>query len=214
VRCEIKQLHYCRLEYPYNYVQCCPLVFFFFFQAEDGIRDRNVTGVQTCALPIFLTQTLTCVGIQTSRRGDHLGIEGLPRRSLLVSDERLNLLMGEIEVLEALLDTRHLRGESTTDTIPDEESRSVLRKPRRVLDRERLLVDHPEDRPDDLLVLGVGLQHRREPPHERVVLSEGLDRPGHGRGLTNHVHAQGRCEKGVDHLRIGHLALLVSITAA
>src|SRR5699024_6509571 len=29
----------------------------FFFQAEDGIRDRNVTGVQTCALPIsgFLT---------------------------------------------------------------------------------------------------------------------------------------------------------------
>src|SRR5699024_6852265 len=26
--------------------------FVFFFQAEDGIRDRNVTGVQTCALPI------------------------------------------------------------------------------------------------------------------------------------------------------------------
>src|SRR5437773_11497716 len=25
----------------------------FFFQAEDGIRDRDVTGVQTCALPIF-----------------------------------------------------------------------------------------------------------------------------------------------------------------
>src|SRR5690349_22928310 len=27
--------------------------FFFFFQAEDGIRDLYVTGVQTCALPIF-----------------------------------------------------------------------------------------------------------------------------------------------------------------
>src|SRR5256885_8815224 len=26
--------------------------FFFFFQAEDGIRDYKVTGVQTCALPI------------------------------------------------------------------------------------------------------------------------------------------------------------------
>src|SRR5699024_12112599 len=26
----------------------------FFFQAEDGIRDRNVTGVQTCALPILV----------------------------------------------------------------------------------------------------------------------------------------------------------------
>src|SRR5476651_2333788 len=30
--------------------------FFFFFQAEDGIRDIGVTGVQTCALPIYLDQ--------------------------------------------------------------------------------------------------------------------------------------------------------------
>src|SRR2546425_7463416 len=29
-------------------------IFFFFFQAEDGIRDKLVTGVQTCALPILL----------------------------------------------------------------------------------------------------------------------------------------------------------------
>src|SRR5256885_6489670 len=28
-------------------------MFFFFFQAEDGIRDYKVTGVQTCALPIY-----------------------------------------------------------------------------------------------------------------------------------------------------------------
>src|SRR5437773_9710592 len=28
------------------------LIHFFFFQAEDGIRDRDMTGVQTCALPI------------------------------------------------------------------------------------------------------------------------------------------------------------------
>src|SRR5690554_891971 len=28
---------------------------FFFFQAEDGIRDADVTGVQTCALPISLS---------------------------------------------------------------------------------------------------------------------------------------------------------------
>src|SRR5262249_59279503 len=28
-------------------------LFFFFFQAEDGIRDWSVTGVQTCALPIL-----------------------------------------------------------------------------------------------------------------------------------------------------------------
>src|SRR6266850_3077646 len=30
------------------------MYFFFFFQAEDGIRDYKVTGVQTCALPICL----------------------------------------------------------------------------------------------------------------------------------------------------------------
>src|SRR5256885_13308882 len=31
-------------------------MFFFFFQAEDGIRDYKVTGVQTCALPITASQ--------------------------------------------------------------------------------------------------------------------------------------------------------------
>src|SRR2546430_4357603 len=31
-------------------------MFFFFFQAEDGIRDLTVTGVQTCALPILHTE--------------------------------------------------------------------------------------------------------------------------------------------------------------
>src|SRR2546427_8024731 len=38
---------------------------FFFFQAEDGIRDLTVTGVQTCALPILLRlggSVLLCLG--------------------------------------------------------------------------------------------------------------------------------------------------------
>src|SRR2546423_4641398 len=35
----------------------CPC--FFFFQAEDGIRDKLVTGVQTCALPILLGVALS-----------------------------------------------------------------------------------------------------------------------------------------------------------
>src|SRR5258707_10548407 len=38
------------------------LVFFFFFQAEDGIRDIGVTGVQTCALPIFAAEVLRACG--------------------------------------------------------------------------------------------------------------------------------------------------------
>src|SRR2546429_9706784 len=32
------------------------MLFFFFFQAEDGIRDVAVTGVQTCALPIYASR--------------------------------------------------------------------------------------------------------------------------------------------------------------
>src|SRR5207244_11114803 len=34
------------------YAVSVEFIFFFFFQAEDGIRDELVTGVQTCALPI------------------------------------------------------------------------------------------------------------------------------------------------------------------
>src|SRR5207249_5915660 len=40
--------------------------FDFFFQAEDGIRDRNVTGVQTCALPILTVQTAQVAGQQVA----------------------------------------------------------------------------------------------------------------------------------------------------
>src|SRR5204862_4086842 len=36
-----------------------PVLIFFFFQAEDGIRDLYVTGVQTCALPIWTGQDRT-----------------------------------------------------------------------------------------------------------------------------------------------------------
>src|SRR5437016_3919523 len=38
---------------------------FFFFQAEDGIRDWSVTGVQTCALPISSARSVATAGIAT-----------------------------------------------------------------------------------------------------------------------------------------------------
>src|SRR2546425_8473853 len=47
------------------------LCFFFFFQAEDGIRDKLVTGVQTCALPIYAGdggRLLVLSGVVVSRR--------------------------------------------------------------------------------------------------------------------------------------------------
>src|SRR2546426_6674655 len=40
---------------------------YFFFQAEDGIRDYKVTGVQTCALPILLVEDVLIRGIDRRR---------------------------------------------------------------------------------------------------------------------------------------------------
>src|SRR2546427_3409256 len=37
-------------------MHCSFVYLFFFFQAEDGIRDLTVTGVQTCALPILMAK--------------------------------------------------------------------------------------------------------------------------------------------------------------
>src|SRR5258707_5260129 len=45
LKCSLKSVHIG--------LDSCWGYFFFFFQAEDGIRDIGVTGVQTCALPIY-----------------------------------------------------------------------------------------------------------------------------------------------------------------
>src|SRR5699024_11491214 len=44
---------------------------FFFFQAEDGIRDRNVTGVQTCALPISFNFLKECFEVDNYAVAQH-----------------------------------------------------------------------------------------------------------------------------------------------
>src|SRR5258708_12712908 len=54
------------------------IIVFFFFQAEDGIRDDLVTGVQTCALPIFWGEV---VGDATTR--SHRGSRAIPHTSAL-----------------------------------------------------------------------------------------------------------------------------------
>src|SRR5256885_13299364 len=58
-------------------VDVVSIVLLFFFQAEDGIRDYKVTGVQTCALPICLL----CRTGGSSQRLHHL--EKLPARPLV-----------------------------------------------------------------------------------------------------------------------------------
>src|SRR3989440_9084696 len=72
---------------------------FFFFQAEDGIRDLIVTGVQTCALPIHTSELqsqaedgirdLIVTGVQTCGSEEHRS--ELQTRSDLVCRLRLEI---------------------------------------------------------------------------------------------------------------------------
>src|SRR2546422_5822355 len=67
---------------------CC-VAFFFFFQAEDGIRDVAVTGVQTCALPIFLGAS-----ILSSEGGELVQILG----TLMLANQPYTLLKGAVYI--------------------------------------------------------------------------------------------------------------------
>src|SRR5260370_28205366 len=50
--------------------------FLFFFQAEDGIRDSSVTGVQTCALPIVAEQQQVIANRKAAKKGDSAAQQG------------------------------------------------------------------------------------------------------------------------------------------
>src|SRR6266850_949747 len=52
------------------------MIFFFFFQAEDGIRDYKVTGVQTCALPIYRRRVLRALLVQGRAGGGNPSPDG------------------------------------------------------------------------------------------------------------------------------------------
>src|SRR2546427_3282339 len=71
------------------------LVSFFFFQAEDGIRDLTVTGVQTCALPISvqLARRRLHFDEALSGRHPHVGQHlSFPHSSLVGAGEKLRLV--------------------------------------------------------------------------------------------------------------------------
>src|SRR5260370_41532811 len=68
-------------------MSCIIIISFFFFQAEDGIRDSSVTGVQTCALPI-------------SR---YLGSPGDLKLLLMKAKNRKNLATGRYAIAQGRL---------------------------------------------------------------------------------------------------------------
>src|SRR2546430_11528084 len=70
---------------------------FFFFQAEDGIRDLTVTGVQTCALPIYVIVLARGVdkgrGLTAAR--DYLGCANQPVAAIGDSDRDVPMLAAD-----------------------------------------------------------------------------------------------------------------------
>src|SRR3712207_4414564 len=82
-------------------------LFFFFFQAEDGIRDIGVTGVQTCALPIYLAYSMIDLIVDNyffvmEKLGDRIEQveEEVIRKSNTRSLARINQLRKELIVLK------------------------------------------------------------------------------------------------------------------
>src|SRR5688500_20394500 len=59
---------------------------YFFFQAEDGIRDYKVTGVQTCALPIY-----------GGERGEHAAADVLETEDVVERRRRLDREVAQID---------------------------------------------------------------------------------------------------------------------
>src|SRR6266700_5477731 len=74
----------------------CPRIMIFFFQAEDGIRRFHVTGVQTCALPIFWNGRSQAVR--------------LPKAFRFAGDEVLIRRQGERVILEPVTRRRWPKG--------------------------------------------------------------------------------------------------------
>src|SRR5699024_8361638 len=77
--------------------------FVFFFQAEDGIRDRNVTGVQTCALPIWM---ITSGDAEVVVAG---GMEAMSQAPHLLMGSRAGWKYGAVEALD------HMAHDGLTD---------------------------------------------------------------------------------------------------
>src|SRR2546430_8953079 len=105
------------------------MVLFFFFQAEDGIRDLTVTGVQTCALPIFRR-----IGRELNVR---YALEGSVRRA--GSALRITAQLIDVETEE------HLWAEKYSGTVDDVFDLQE-RLSRQIVEALRITLSPPEDR--------------------------------------------------------------------
>src|SRR5256885_6019756 len=93
---------------------------FFFFQAEDGIRDYKVTGVQTCALPISRAAIEACRNDPLARavRADKLTLAALEATLVLYRDpERARLAIPVLRMLTEDVAEIRRRGEALQKSV-------------------------------------------------------------------------------------------------
>src|SRR5690606_1307945 len=114
----------------------------FFFQAEDGIRDFHVTGVQTCALPIYNTATVAFIlqekRLLTVREGDLADFRLLRMRArrgqvFVASPQDLMITMFEqkVENLADALEDIHRKLEDVSHMVledPDSELEDAIER--------------------------------------------------------------------------------------
>src|SRR5690606_41162145 len=100
----------------------------FFFQAEDGIRDFHVTGVQTCALPILIPLLLCCA--PADAQIEHA--DGLWKLTTVAYQYYLNdpdtAISLTTQALETALSTQHRYYERSEERRVGKECRSRKRR--------------------------------------------------------------------------------------
>src|SRR5690606_39370564 len=74
----------------------------FFFQAEDGIRDFHVTGVQTCALPI--SESRPAIASTFPRRGVRAGCRSLPLHRIALARAHVCAGRADLHLVRARID--------------------------------------------------------------------------------------------------------------
>src|SRR5215813_3246589 len=82
----------------------------FFFQAEDGIRDADVTGVQTCALPIFGREPVAGLLVDALKRLEYRGYDSAGVATLEHGELVRRRAEGKLRNLETRLAREPLAG--------------------------------------------------------------------------------------------------------
>src|SRR3989440_8938898 len=175
------------------YVGRAYIHYFFFFQAEDGIRDLIVTGVQTCALPIYLRT-------EPAHHVEHVA----QQRVAWPHPERFRNVLGVTEVVrpgeelagpvdaasgEQLLRTDH--AQLRTELRADQVLAALAPAERQI---GHLRPQPPREQRHEIRVLVVGVRADHQDPLGRPELAQGIRQRRDAAGAGRAVLPQGRAD--------------------